>query len=85
MTFLERLKLTYLDKDGSWAVPEVVATVAALNCVVCPLFDWIHRAIPYPVVAITTSLSGIVLALALAQRVRDGLWKPGDQPTQMRG
>jgi hypothetical protein len=81
MSFLDRLKLTYLDKDGSWAVPEVVATIAACNCIVCPLVDWIRGAASYPIVAVTSSLSGIVLALAAAQRVRDGLWKAGDTPT----
>jgi len=82
MSFLDRLKLTYLDKDGSWAVPEMVATVAAFNCIVCPLIDWIRGTANYPIVAVTSSLSGIVLALAAAQRVRDGLWKAGDTPTQ---
>jgi hypothetical protein len=73
MTFLEQLKATFTDHDGSIAVPEVVATFAAINCVVCPFVDWIRGTEHYPVASVSASLMGIVVALAAAQRVRDGL------------
>ena len=76
MTLWQRIGLTFQDKDGSVAVPEVVAVVASLNCIVCPFVDWVHRGEHYPVGTVSTSLMGLILALATAQRVRDGLWKP---------
>lgn len=81
MTFFQRLYQTFLDKDGSIAMPEVMATLAAANCIVCPWFDWILRGTAYPVATVSASLMGLVVALAGAQRIRDGLWKPDHDGT----
>lgn len=75
---LAPLKQTFLDKDGSIALPEVFAALAAANCIVCPFFDWVLRGTAYPVATVSASLMGLVVALAAAQRIRDGLWKPND-------
>jgi hypothetical protein len=73
MTLIERFALTFRDSDGSIAMPEVVATVGALNCIVCPFIDWIRRGDAYPIATVGAVLMGLVWALASAQRIRDGL------------
>jgi hypothetical protein len=79
MRLWQRLALTFLDKDGSIAIPEVVALIASVNCIVCPFVDWIRFDRPYPVATVAAALGGLVFALAAAQRVRDGLSPTDDR------
>jgi hypothetical protein len=88
------VKLTFLDKDGSLAIPEIAATLVALVAVTGDLMIlaafvtevWVRNHAPDYVnfgsalAAVTAGAGTIVAALAGAQRMRDGLWKPdGDR------
>jgi len=82
-------KLTFLDKDGALAIPEIVATAhAAANIGAILLITaafirevWIRGLTPNytgyaaGVAALVASVSINVAALGVAQRIRDGLWK----------
>jgi len=74
---IERLKLTFLDKDGSYAIPEIVAVCSAVSSVGAALWDCFGRGHPLDLQGFGVGLGAIVLALGTAQRIRDGLWKDG--------
>jgi len=72
------IKLTWLDKDGSLALPEIAATIGStlITLAACrDLFLCFVDKHDFPYVTIGAAISSIVLTLATAQRVRDGLWK----------
>ena len=85
----EKLKLTFLDKDGSFAIPELSATGTAIGAAIsfCMMLAgfitevWVRHHTPdyinfaSGVAALCGGAGGIVVALGLAQRIRDGLWK----------
>jgi hypothetical protein len=82
-------KLTFLDKDGALAIPEITATAHAFANIGAILLItatfirdvWIHGApasyseYATGVAALVASVSINVAALGAAQRIRDGLWK----------
>ena len=72
------IKLTWLDKDGSLAIPEIAATIGSMLIVVAACRDLFLCFVDkhdFPYLTIGAAISSIVLTLATAQRVRDGLWK----------
>lgn len=89
----DRLKLTFLDKDGSYAIPEIAATSAAASTLLASLLAiamFVHKGwgqnmtpdytgLGVAVSALTAGIGAIVFALGVAQRIRDGLWKKDDQ------
>lgn len=84
------IRLTFLDKDGSLAIPEIAATATALiaiggSILIVAAFVtevWVRGHAPdyanfgTAIGAISAGAGTIVAALAGAQRLRDGLWKP---------
>lgn len=92
---VDKLKLTFLDKDGSLAIPEITAafhaimSIAAIAVALAAFIRqvWIKDQPPdfiafsTGIAALVAGVSIVVAALGTAQRVRDGLWKPdGDHP-----
>jgi hypothetical protein len=78
MSLWQRLALTFIDKDGSIAIPEVVASCIAL--VVCgrAIRDCFSDA-AFPYVSVCAAIGSLVFGLAAAARARDGLLKPEEE------
>lgn len=74
----ELLKNTFMDHDGSLSIPELTATGIALLSIVSEGWDFFYRGHSLDLQAIGIGTGALVLALGTAQRIRDGLWKPGD-------
>ena len=72
------LGLTFKDKDGSLAIPEIAATGGAI-LVLCSAVRDFFTLPTFPYVEIGAAISAVVITLATAQRVRDGLWKGDGQ------
>jgi hypothetical protein len=71
---MDRIKLTFLDKDGAYAIPELMATGTAVFVLGRAAHDLLF-ANPFPYSEIGTAVGAIVVALGVAQRIRDGLWR----------
>ena len=76
MTIADRVRATFLDKDGSYAMPEIIATCGAIGSLASSLWDCFGRGHTIDLTAMGAGLAAIVLALGSAQRIRDGIWKP---------
>ena len=72
MGLAERLKTTFLDADGSFAIPEILAAVAGSEGVVTSLWGFWGRNQPFDLQAFGLGLGAIIVALGAAQRIRDG-------------
>ena len=91
-SFIDRIKLTFLDKDNSFAVPELSATAAAISMIAAAILSlaafvrsvWFKDQAPdyaglgAAIGALSAGIGAVVVALGVAQRIRDGLWKKED-------
>jgi hypothetical protein len=74
----ERLRKTFYDADGSFAIPEISAAGTAGLVIARAIRDF-ASANPFPYSEIGTCIGAIVVALGVAQRIRDGLFKGDDK------
>jgi hypothetical protein len=75
MTIREHLQKTFFDPDGSYSIPELVATGAALLGAGEQAWDFFMRAQHFDGQAFGIGVGALVVALGSAQRIRDGASK----------
>ncbi len=73
------LRKTFTDPDGSYSIPELVATFGALSGLCASLWDCFYRGHTLDLQGFGIGLGSIVAALGAAQRMRDGLFRKDQQ------
>jgi len=74
MAIVDRIKQTFLDKDGAYCLPEISVALGGAQALASAAWDFWYRGHSPDLQAFGLGLSAVVVAMGAAQRIRDGLW-----------